>query len=115
MNTGSSRRQQIIELLQLFLSEAEQLAYEREVPHVDITAELLSMWFDDQYHPKLRHFHSCFSAEEILALAEFHTFYDERTSKLPASQGTVRTWLESPIWREIMKKAADTLAKLNVN
>ena len=44
-------RSNVRELLSLFSSEEEQLVYERDVPHVDITAELLCMWFDDTYHP----------------------------------------------------------------
>ncbi len=110
---NSSSRQQIIELLDLLRSEEEQLEYERNVPHVDITNELLCMWFDDQYNPKFRDFDSCFTREELAALAEFHQFYDERVSKLPSSQGTVRTWLASPVWREVMQKAEYTLARLS--
>lgn len=103
------RRQQIVELLELFASEDEQLAYERNVPHVDITAELLCMWFDDQYHPAQRHFANCFSPDELIALDEFHSFYEARASHLPDSAGTVRTWLASPLWREVMVKAQETL------
>ena len=114
MSETSSRRKQIIELLQLFASEEQQLAYEKDVPHVDITAELLCMWFDDQYHPDVRHFSSCFSPEELGALAEFHRFYDERADRLPESQGTVRTWLADPAWQEIMRKAESTLAEISV-
>ena len=38
-------RQITIEQLQLLASEAEQLEYERNVPQVDITNELLCGWF----------------------------------------------------------------------
>jgi hypothetical protein len=75
----------------LLASEEQQLSYERDVPHVDITVELLSMWFDDEYIPDDPFFVSCFTAAELGALAEFHRFYDERSGQLPASQGTVRT------------------------
>jgi len=106
---ASPRRKQVIELLQLFASEEQQLAYERDVPHVDITVELVCMWFDDQYHPRQRHFESCFSPNELAALDEFHRFYDDRVDRLPESLGTVRTWLACPIWREVMKQAQRTL------
>jgi hypothetical protein len=107
-----NRKPEIIDVLRLLASEDEQLAYEREVPHVNITTELLCMWFDDQYHPDDAFFRACFTTDELLALAEFNRFYDERTKSLPASQGTVRTWLNSPAWREIMQKASDTLARI---
>jgi hypothetical protein len=111
VNNASPRRKTIIELLQLFASEEQQLAYERDVPHVDITAELVCMWFNDQYHPG-REFDQFFSPDELAALDEFHRFYDERVDRLPESLGTVRTWLASPIWREVMEHARRTLERV---
>lgn len=112
MNNTSSRRRQLDELLQLLASEQQQLAYESEVRNVDITAELLCMWFDDQYHPQQRHFEHCFTPAELAALDEFHLFYNERVSRLPESQGTIRSWLASPVWREIMESARRTLERI---
>ena len=89
--------------------QEEQLVYERNVPHVDITAELVCMWFDDLYDAKQAATDPAFSDSERIALAEFHHFYDTRVGRLPASQGTVRTWLASPVWREIMEQAGRTL------
>ncbi|HMC98220.1 MAG TPA: hypothetical protein VKG92_11230 [Flavobacteriales bacterium] len=102
----------IIDLLQLLASEERQLAYEQNVPHVDITAELVCMWFDDQYHPTDALFASSFSADELAALAEFHQFYDQRNDHLPESKGTVRTWLADHSWRAIMGKAQETLTRI---
>ena len=82
----SNKRPYIIELLQLLASEEEQLAYERNVPHVNITVELRCMWFDDQYHPDDAVFVSCFTTDELSALAEFHRFYDERKSDVSLPQ-----------------------------
>jgi len=108
----SNRKPYIIEILQLLASEEEQLAYEKNVPHVNITVELLCMWFDDQYQPNDAFFVSCFTTDELAALAEFHRYYDERTCQLPPSEGTVRTWLNSSVWREIMLKAKATLEQI---
>jgi hypothetical protein len=106
-----SRRNNIIEILQLLASEEQQLAYERDVRHVDITAELVCMWFNDQYHPD-RGFAALFTPDEMAALAQFHQFYDERVDRLPGSQGTVQTWLACPLWREIMHEAQRTLKRI---
>ena len=108
----SDRRPHIVELLQLLASEEEQLDYEKNVPHVNITAELRCMWFDDHYHPDNAFFASCFTPDELAALAEFHRFYDEQKHHLPPSKGTVRTWLNSPVWRSIMLKAQLTLEQI---
>ena len=112
MTTTPSRRGQIRELLQLLATEEEQLAYERNVPHVDITAELVCMWFNDLYDAKHAATDSTFSDSERTALVEFHQFYDARVDQLPESQGTVRTWLASPVWREVMEQARRTLERI---
>ena len=112
MSTASQSRNQVVELLRLLASEDLQLAYEQDVPHVDITVELVCMWFDDRYDPQQRHFDSCFTSAELSALDEFHRFYDERLGRLPESQGTVRTWLVSPVWREVMEHARRTLEQV---
>jgi len=108
----SNSKANIIELLRTLASEEQQLEYEKNVPHVDITTEMVCMWFDDQYHPDSARFTSCFKKDELVALAEFHQFYDECHKRLPESQGTVRTWLGNPIWREIMLKAQKTLERI---
>jgi hypothetical protein len=107
-----NRKPQIIELLRMLASEERQLAYERNVPHVDITAELVCMWFNDFYRPDDAFFQSCFTKDELAALAEFHRFYDEQERILPESVGTVRAWLASPVWQAIMRKANETVSRI---
>lgn len=105
----ASRREQIRWALETLASEEEQLAYEKSVPHVDITRELIEQWFTDTFHGKLPGEDPTFNDNEMKALTEFHRFYDERLHRLPVSQGTIRTWLACSIWREIMKQARTTL------
>ena len=112
MIEAAQLRKNIRELLELLASEEQQIAYERDVPHVDITRELVSMWFDDQYHPDDPSLPSSFSSEELAALDEFHRFYGSRADRLPESKGTVRTWLACPLWREIMSQAQHTHEKI---
>jgi ubiquinone/menaquinone biosynthesis C-methylase UbiE len=111
-NSSALRRQQIIGHLQLLASDDLQLAYERDVPRVDITAELICIWFNDLHHPKWADSDPNFSTAELAALAEFHRFFDVRVDRLPPSRGTVRTWLSNPTWREIMHEADRLLAGL---
>lgn len=106
-------RKNIVELLELFASEKEQLSYEKNVPRVDITAELICMWFNDSYHPTDKIWRAAFTEDELDALSQFHRFYDERVAKLPESRGTVRTWLTSPIWRDVMEEAQKTLEQMD--
>jgi hypothetical protein len=108
----TSRRGQIRELLRLLGSEDEQLAYERKVPNVDITGELICMWFDDLYDAEHAEADPTFTESERAALASFHRLYEEHVPRLPKSQGTVRTWLATPIWREVMTEAGRALARV---
>ena len=52
MSTSSQApdvRSQLVGLLKLMASAELQREYERNVPHVDITRELVAMWFDDLF------------------------------------------------------------------
>ena len=112
--SDAQRKQNIVDLLRLLGSEEEQLAYEHNVPPVDITVELVSMWFDDFCHGRAPETDDAFTSEEHAALTQFHQFYDIRVDRLPESRGTVRTWLEAPVWREVMREARTTLERITV-
>ena len=102
----------VIDTLELISSESEQLEFEKNVPHVDITVELVCDWFDDSYYPGESGFLAEFNDNELEALAHFNKFYDERLDMLPESEGTVQTWLQNEVWKEIMHEAKSTLEKL---
>jgi hypothetical protein len=109
---GNQSRDQVVDVLQLLASEERQLAYERDVPHVDVTAELVCLWFDDTYHADNAAFRASFTTDELAALAAFNALLDEQRLRLPESEGTIRTWLASPEWRDIMRMAEQTLQRL---
>ena len=108
MTTTPPWRTIVAELLDELASKEEQLEYERNVPHVNITAELVELWFSDTYHPDSESFINCFSKDELAALAQFNSVFAEMRRELPDSQGTVQTWLAAPSWREVMRKASLT-------
>ncbi len=91
------------------MSAAEQREYERKVPHVDITVELICGWFDDAFHPEDARFRSLFTADEWGALMKFHKVFDNARKDLPESGGTVETWLRDESWHKVMKAADDAL------
>jgi hypothetical protein len=106
-----SLRRGVRELLALLASEEQQLNYERQVPIADVPAELLCMWFNDNYHPGSG-WSSEFTSGELEALAHFNAVYESLAQRLPRSQGTVRTWLADPSWRKIMNAAAIALGEV---
>lgn len=82
-------RNSIIDALRLLSSPDRQLAYERNMPHVRVTNELLSTWFDDSYLPESKAFQESFSDDERRALAAFNDFFDEHSKLLPSAGATV--------------------------
>ena len=90
------------------------MAYEHEVPHVDITVELRCMWFDDLW-PALEQRPMELSAEAFQAVRDFHQYFAQRAARLPESKGTVRNWLSSPVWRKVMNKAQITLDLMQID
>ena len=110
-----SRREQIRDVLQTLASEKQQLSYECDCPHVDVTAELVEQWFSDLFHgrnPGEWPDDMTFDDTEWAAISEFHLFYRQCLPQLPPSNGTVRTWLQCSVWRDIMEKAKKTLERV---
>ena len=102
-----------VEALQLLSSEPEQTEYEQAVPNVDITSELISIWFDQTYHPEDQQYRGAFSDAELDSLRAFHEIFDGAVDQLPQSQGTIKNWLNTSTWTEVMKKAESTLAHIS--
>jgi len=110
-------RKNLVGLLRLLSSEAEQVAYQQVVPYVNVPDELLCMWFDDLYHPEDPFFGLCFTQPESNAMARFNQFYSEKKQILPHTEHhpgirhpvEIQEWLRSPAWREVMSEAARAL------
>ena len=98
-------RVNIINTLNLIASSSDQNEYQLAAP-VNVANELVNQWFDDFYHPTDAQFASEFSADEIVQLAKFDAYYDERVAVLPDSLEEV---LMSPAWVEVMACAGAVL------
>lgn len=109
MTTSPQCRQSVIAVLGVLSSSQKQLAYERDVPSIPVTDELLSMWFDDTYLPDSPAFQKSFSAQELLALADFNKFFDEHIEDLQ-DKGRVSDWLKIETWQQIIQRAEKVLA-----
>jgi hypothetical protein len=112
MRAAPDCRQSVIEVLKLLSSPERQLAYERNVPQIAVTNELLSGWFDDTYLPESVRFRECFSAAELEAMAAFDAFFEEHSNSLPTVRRGVSDWLMNENWRQIMQRAKDLLTVL---
>jgi len=96
--------------LQLLSSIEEQLEYQRNVPHVNITGELICAWFDDSYWPEDKIFIAGFSEEELKAMAKFNEVYENvlasnRVEELPQ----ITTLVQTPEWAHLAQAAREAL------
>jgi hypothetical protein len=98
-------RVNIINSLNLIASIRDQIEYQ-QAASVNVADELVNQWFDDFYHPTDAQFLSEFSDDEIVQLAKFDAYYDERVAALPDS---LETLLMSPAWGEVMACAGAVL------
>lgn len=98
-------RVNIINLLNLVASASDQIEYQRVAP-VNAANELVNQWFDDFYHPTDPQFAREFSADEMVQLAKFDAFYEERVALLPDS---LEKLLITPAWGEVMACAGAVL------
>ncbi|NVD74699.1 hypothetical protein HUX88_29880 [Duganella sp. BJB1802] len=98
-------RVNIINLLNLIASSSDQIEYQQVAP-VNVANELVNQWFDDFYHPTDEQFVCEFSAGEIVQLAKFDAYYDERVVTLPDS---LEKLLIAPAWVVVMACAGDVL------
>ena len=70
-------RSGLIDQLHTLSSAEEQLQYQRNVPFVNVTVELICGWFDDRYGPENRDFVAAFSTPELIAMARFNKIFDD--------------------------------------
>ena len=106
MTTVPPWKEIVLEQLEMLSSEVEQLRYEADVQHVDVTRELIEGWCSDSYHPRDDTFAACFSEAEREVLTEFDRRLSAAIPLLPTSRGRVTTWLVTPVWKEVMAHAA---------
>lgn len=104
----------VVEQLEMLASFDAQMAYERNVSHVDVSQELVEGWFSDSYHPTDTAFRQCFSLEELEDLDEFHAMFDKALTVLPSSHGSIVSWQKTAPWIDVRDQAVRTLQKLLV-
>jgi hypothetical protein len=102
----------VIEQLEALASEDDQLAYERNVPIANVPSELLWQWFSVAYHPDDPYFCTCFSSDELSVLHNFNQYFLSRVDNLPQNAYTIRAWLDTATWREIMHEAKQSRERI---
>ena len=104
-------RGNVIEDLQTLASPAAQLKFQRDVPFVNVSVELICNWFDGHYFPDAPEFVALFSEDEWKALAEFSALFDEVTAKFDgANYPEIEELLRSTSWQRVIEAAKIALA-----
>ncbi len=113
----STLRRNIVEHLHTLSSADEQLQYQRNVPFVNVTVELICMWFDDSYHPEDKDFMAAFSAQELIAMARFNQLFDNvlESGALREETPQIEDLIKTPEWKYLMQEAAQTLESFERN
>ena len=104
-------RGRIVEYLRLLCSAEEQLEYQYNVPYVNVTVELVCIWFDDCYHPENNFFSSSFSNIELEAMANFNQAFDTiATSSLQGEEiPQIELFISTPEWTRLSRAASIAL------
>ncbi len=112
-------RKNIREYLRLLSSAEEQLEYQRNVPWVNITVELVCMMWHDDYILESKAFSSAFSKRELQAMAEFNQVLDAITESSLSGEEIpqIEAFINTPEWARLSQAASVALRafKIKVN
>ena len=103
----------VTEHVALLASAEEQIAYERNVPHVPVPSEIIEMFVTDLYHPKDPDYIESFSEAELKDMARLYGLLCD-ASEIISGTGihSVTDLLKTPEWRRVMKYSKDLLVNL---
>ncbi len=110
---SKSMRARVVETLTLLASEEPQRKYQREVPHVDVPAELFNQW-DDCYFPEDDDFRAGFVAAELEVLARFDEVLNRVSDDTPQQLPALEDFLMTDAWRTLSAAARDALSALGL-
>ena len=117
MNDESRQyRKRIVDEVELLASPADQMKYERDVPIVDVPAELICGFVDDLYHPKSELFLNAFIEQELKSLAELYGKMCIASDAFTEHDcHSVAEILKLKEWRSVIAFAKDLVAELKRN
>lgn len=110
----SNWRKAIIDELHTLSSSEKQLEYQRNVPSVNVTVELICGWFDDHYVPEDKEFVAAFSTQELIAIARFNQLFDDilDSDVLRGESPQIEDLIKTQEWKHLMQEAGQTLKVL---
>lgn len=105
-------RRNILNVLDLWSSQEEQLEYQENVPIAQVSAELFCQWADDSYHPESRQFKMAFDEKEREILAEFDKTFNSISEKTLNDLPDINDFVKTTEWKIINRAAIETVEKI---
>jgi hypothetical protein len=103
MKTVTQIRSALADCLFLLASAEEQLAYEEDVPHVFMPAEIIEVFASDLFHPKDSNFIAAFSESELKSISRLYGLVCSASDSLVAKKAhSVADALKLTEWRAMM-------------
>lgn len=99
-------RNRVIEYLDLAASFDEQQQYERDVPFVHVSYEVINMWEDNfPRDPRNADLLSVYSHDEVNAIREFHAVWDAVADAVSDDYPTLAHVQALPGWEQVRRAA----------
>jgi hypothetical protein len=92
----------------LIASDEKQRKYQRDVPHVDVPAELFNQW-EECYFPDDGAFQGGFSEAELKALTLFDEAFKEVCDATPQELPSLEEFIATEAWRKLSAAAGEAL------
>lgn len=91
-------------------SVEQQLKYQHDVPFVDITVELICMWFDEAYLIEYEEFMLGFSKKEMKSMSDFSKVFEDVIASFPDRElPGITNLVEMPQWKRVVESAQNAL------
>lgn len=110
MQSKTEIRTSVHNILSLLSSKQQQVEFQKESPTVNVSLEMLCLWFNELYNPGTPLFQKSFTDSEFNLLQDFNRYYDIRKGKLPASIDDLHYDTE---WQHVMQEAQSLLDTIN--
>ena len=104
-------RQNILDVLNLWNSKDDQLAYQENVPIAQVSSELFNQW-EDLYNPESDSFKLAFDGREREILSDFDKVLNHICIKTMNNLPYITDFVKTNDWLVVNRAAADTKSRL---
>ncbi|ARS35690.1 hypothetical protein [Pontibacter actiniarum] len=108
---ANTLRKNLLDVLDLWISKEEQLAYQENVPIAQVSSELFNQW-EDFYYPESDSFKLAFDERERKILSDFDKILNHINDKTLNNLPYITDFIKTNDWQVVNKAAIDTKKRL---